>query len=191
MALTAKQQRFVDEYLIDLNATQAAIRAGYSEKTANEQASRMLANVNIQQLIQNAINNRSIKTEITQERVLLEIARLAFNDPRKAFDKNGAILPIKEWPDEVAAAVSSIKINETKVDGVVVGETKEIKFWDKGKQIELAGRHLAMFTDKITQTIKSTVDIENMPDDELLRELAHLEKINAAIKSKRKSINHS
>lgn len=191
MALTAKQQRFVDEYLIDLNATQAAIRAGYSEKTANEQASRMLANVNIQQLIQNAINNRSIKTEITQERVLLEIARLAFNDPRKAFDKNGAILPIKEWPDEVAAAVSSIKINETKVDGVVVGETKEIKFWDKGKQIELAGRHLAMFTDKITQTIKSTVDIENMPDDELLRELDQLEKINAAIKSKRKSINHS
>ena len=191
MALTAKQQRFIDEYLIDLNATQAAIRAGYSEKTAGKIGQENLIKPEIQVIIAESVAKRSKRTEITQDRVLLEIARLAFNDPRKAFDKNGAILPIHEWPDEVAAAISAIKINETKVDGVVVGETKEIKFWDKGKQIELAGRHLAMFTDKITQTIKSTIDIENMPDDELLKELEHLDKINAAIKSKRKSIGNT
>lgn len=151
MALNAKQQAFCDEYIIDFNATQAAIRAGYSEKTSYSHGQRLLNDVEIQKEISKKQIERSKRTEITQDRVLLEIARLAFNDPRKAFDDNNALLPVKQWPDEVAAAVSSIKINEIKdSEGNHIGETKEIKFWDKGKQIELAGRHLGMWNDKLT-----------------------------------------
>ena len=81
--LTPKQQRFVEEYLIDLNATQAAIRAGYSEKTANEQASRLLANVNVSAAVQAAMQERSKRTEITQDEVLRrwwELANVDVNE---------------------------------------------------------------------------------------------------------------
>lgn len=81
---------------------------------------------------------------------MLEIARLAFNDPRRAFDAQGALLPIQQWPDEVAAAISSIKITEQKnQEGEIVGVNKEVRFWDKPKAIDLAGRHLGMFNDKL------------------------------------------
>jgi phage terminase small subunit len=146
--LNERQAKFVKEYLLDLNATQAAIRAGYTEKSAFVTASRMLSNAKIQDAINKQVKARSERTDISQDRVLLEIARLAFNDPRKAFDDNNSLLPIKQWPDEVAACISSIKVNEMIVDGVAVGTTKEIKFWDKSKNLELAGRHLKMFTDK-------------------------------------------
>ena len=167
MALEDRQQAFCQEYIIDFNATQAAIRAGYSKKTANEQASRLLTNVNIQAEVQRQIEIRSKRTEVTQDRVLLEIARLAFNDPRKAFDDAGNLLPVQQWPDEVAAAISSIKVTEIKSNSEEDTRSylNEIKFWDKGKQIELAGRHLAMFTDNVKQSgeIKTVSRIEIVP----------------------------
>jgi phage terminase small subunit len=144
--MTPKQSRFVEEYLIDLNATQAAIRAGYSAKTAGVNADKLLKNIKIKESIQALRAERSEKTGIESSRVLLEIARLAFNDPRKAFDDNGALLPIQQWPDEVAAAISSIKVfEETNADGEVVGFNKEIKFWDKNKSLDMASRHLGMY----------------------------------------------
>jgi phage terminase small subunit len=73
MALTDKQQRFVDEYLIDLNATQAAIRAGYSQKTAQEQASRLLSNVMVSKAIEEAKKARESRTEVTQDWVVHEM----------------------------------------------------------------------------------------------------------------------
>lgn len=172
-SLTKKQQTFVDEYLVDLNATQAAIRTGYSSKTANRIATELLSKPVIQAEIEESVKKRSARTEITQDRVLLEIARLAFNDPRKVFDKNNALLPIHEWPDDVAAAISSIKVLEYKVDGEVVGETKEVKFWDKGKQLELAGKHLRMLTEKIEHTGKNggPIQTSDITKDQLLSEL--------------------
>ena len=74
--LTEKQRRFVDEYLIDLNATQAAIRAGYSAKTANEQGARLLANVSIQQAISEKMAERSKRTGVNQDRVVQELAKI-------------------------------------------------------------------------------------------------------------------
>lgn len=151
MKLSIKQELFCNEYLTDLNGCQAAIRAGYSKKTAQEQSSRLLSTVKVQKRLSELMKSRSDKTKITNERVLIEIARIAFNDPRRAFDQNGNLLPIKDWPEDVAAAISSIKINETKIagsdDGVIT--TKEIKFWSKDKQLELAGKHLGMFIEKI------------------------------------------
>jgi len=97
-----------------------------------------------------AINREVAEKEYrkTEGQVIQEIARLAFNDPRNCFDNDGNLLPIKDWPVEVAATISSIKVVEKRAGDDVTTEVKEIKFWDKGKQIELAAKHLGMLVDK-------------------------------------------
>lgn len=86
MALNAKQRRFLDEYLIDLNATQAAIRAGYSAKTASSQGERLLRNVEVQALLTERMKAREKRTEITQDKVLAELAKIGFADIRRALN---------------------------------------------------------------------------------------------------------
>ncbi len=115
--LTPKQQRFVEEYLVDLNATQAAIRTGYSEKTACEQASRLLANVKVSAAVAEARKRLADKSGITLERVQQEYARLAFLDIRKAFDADGNLKPIHELDDDTAAAVSGLEVEVRRVPG--------------------------------------------------------------------------
>ncbi len=93
------------------------------------------------------------KFDIDQNRILLEISRIAFSDPRKAFDENGNLLPVQEWPDEVAAVISSIKVNEIKFGSDnITSQIKEVKFWDKGKQLDLAARIFDMVADKLKVT---------------------------------------
>lgn len=138
--LTPKQKRFVEEYLIDLNATQAAIRAGYSPKTANAQAGRMLVNVSIQEEIQRQRNKRSERTEIKQDHVLKELASIGFSRYTDIVNIRRGVIFVRdteELPDSVKAAISSIRYN---ADGAV-----EVKLCDKNKALELIGRHLGMF----------------------------------------------
>lgn len=173
--LTPKQAAFVAEYIIDWNGSKAAVRAGYSEKTSRQIAEEMLSKPHIMAAIQEQVKARESRTLVTQDRVLLEIARLAFNDPRRAFDENGDLLPIKQWPDDVAAAISSIEIDAIcDGDGMVIGHTKKVKFWDKGKQLELAGRHLQMFTDKIN--VAATVKSVQMSQEEIEAEIKKIER---------------
>lgn len=150
--LTPKQKRFVDEYLIDLNATQAAIRAGYSPKTANEQGARLLANVSIAQTIQKAMQDREQRTEITQDRVLQEYARLAFYDPRKLFQPDGTPKPIEALDDDTAAALAGLEVREefegTGQDRVFTGYTKKYKLANKLGALDSLARHLDMFDGK-------------------------------------------
>lgn len=87
--MTPRSSDFVDEYLVDLNATQAAIRAGYSEKTAYSIGQRLLKNVEVQKMIANRMEERSKRTEITQDRVLTDIELIKQDAMRKSFDKNG------------------------------------------------------------------------------------------------------
>lgn len=91
MALTPKQRQFVQEYLIDLNATRAAARAGYSEKTAYSSGQRLLKNVEIQTEIQRATAERERRTEITQDRVLEELGKVAFH---RASDRSDSVLRV-------------------------------------------------------------------------------------------------
>ena len=97
MALTPKQERFVQEYLVDLNATAAAKRAGYNEKTAYSMGQRLLKKVEIQNSIQEAQRSLQDRTEVTQERIIAETAKLAFFDARKLFDKTGDRCPYRNW----------------------------------------------------------------------------------------------
>jgi phage terminase small subunit len=142
--LTRKRQRFVEEYLIDLNATQAAVRAGYSSKTANEQAVKLLANLSDE--IGKSLAERSKRTEVTADRVVKELARIAFVDFRQvaSWGPDGIrLLSSDDLSDDEAAIIS--EVSETRSES---GGSLKAKRFDKIKALELLGRHLGMFVDK-------------------------------------------
>jgi phage terminase small subunit len=159
MALTPKQARFVDEYLIDLNATQAAIRAGYSEKTAYSAGERLLRNVEVAEAIAAKRKRLEVKTEITQERVLLEYARIAFLDPRKLLDNTGRPLPIQELDDDTARGIAGIKVVDkytpsTEEGGLPdISTVLEYRLVDKKGALDSVARHLGMFNDKLNLNV--------------------------------------
>lgn len=151
--LTPNQQRFVDEYLVDLNATQAAIRAGYSAKTAHVQGTRLLGIARVSEAVAEAQKEREQRTRITADRVLQELARIAFFDPRKAYNEDGSVKPIPEMDDDTAAAVAGFEVNEVNSGGdSPVGVIKKIRFSSKDTAITLAMRHLGMLRDKVDVT---------------------------------------
>lgn len=164
MKLTPKQQRFVAEYLVDLNATQAAIRAGYSKKTAAQIGEENLRKPDIASAVAFAKQERAKKTEITAERVLQELSRIAFFDPRRLLNADGSPKPINELDDDTAAVLAGMDITE-EFDGYgegrkFIGYTKKVKVSDKVAALGLAMRHLGMLNDKlqvgggITVTVK-------------------------------------
>lgn len=146
--LPPKQQKFVAEYLVDLNATQAAMRAGYSKKTAHSQGPRLLDNVEIKAAIAKAQEKRGARTEITADRVLQELARIGFSDIRNIFDDNGNLRSPKNWSDATAAAVSSVEVVTRSLGEGDVEYVHKIKVWDKNSALEKIGKHLGMFVDK-------------------------------------------
>ncbi len=145
--MTAKQRRFCDEYLIDLNATQAAIRAGYSPKTANEQGARLLANVSVQEAIAKAMAERSKRTGISQDRVIQELARIAFVNQQNVINPEDASVKEDATEDDLAC-IQSVKVKT--MDGAK-GKLveREVRLNDKMKALELLGKHLGMFKDKL------------------------------------------
>lgn len=158
--LTPKQETFAREYLIDLNATKAAFRAGYSPKTAEIQGYQLLRNSLVAAKVQELMDKRATKSEITSDRVLTEIGKLAFADIRKVFDESGQLLPVHMLPAEVAASISSIEVVTSRIPGgepTDVEHTSKIKFWDKRGSLELLGKHLKLFTDKIELEVGDTL----------------------------------
>lgn len=141
--LTIKQETFVAEYLVDLNATQAAIRAGYSAKTANEQGSRLLANVSVQKLIQERMDKRSERTEITADYVLKTIQDTIerCSQAKPVFDKSGK--PVLIVNEEEQTIVPMYAFDPSSVL----------------RGAELLGKHLKLFTDKTEVTGKDGKDL--------------------------------
>lgn len=154
--LTEKQQRFVDEYLIDLNATQAAIRAGYSVKTANEQGSQNLAKLSIQQAIAEQMAERSKRTGINQDRVVLELAKIALVKMTDIVDSQGRIKSDAS-PDDLAC-IESVKYKKSESDTGSSVE-REVKIASKLKALELLGKHLGMWNDKLDVNITQPIVI--------------------------------
>ena len=144
--LTDKQQQFVDEYLIDLNATQAAIRAGYSVKTANEQGSQLLAKLSIQQEIAEKMAERSRRTGVNQDRVVLELAKIAFVKLTDIIDEKGKIKDTATEDD--LACLEGYKYKYSDTDSGYSVE-REVKLSSKMKALELLGKHLGMWNDKV------------------------------------------
>nr|WP_038289860.1 terminase small subunit [Acetivibrio straminisolvens] len=155
--MTDKQQRFIEEYLIDLNATQAAIRAGYSPKTAKEIGSENLSKPNIRARIEQAMAERSKRTGINQDRVLRELARIAFVNAADVINFDSATIAEGASEDDTAA-IASVKVKTIPTpDGE--GIEREIRLADKLKALELCGKHLGMFNDKVDANVPVTVVI--------------------------------
>jgi phage terminase small subunit len=160
--LSPMQAAFVREYLVDLNATKAAIRAGYSAHTAQEQSSRLLSKVIIINAVQKAQQKRTARVEVTADRVLMELSRLAFGDARAIFTANNELKSPADWPDELAAAISGVEVVTVSKGEGAVEYVSKVKFWDKGRALELLARHLGMLNDKLslgTQDGKPLVQI--------------------------------
>lgn len=156
MALTPKQKIFADEYLIDLNATRA-YKVAYpnvkKDEVAKAAGSRLLTNVNVADYVQKRMDERSHRTEITQDMVLQELARLGFFDIRKLFDDHGKPLDISMIDDDTAACIAGMDVLDaydgSGEDKEFIGYIKKYKLSDKLKALELLGRHLGMFRDKV------------------------------------------
>ena len=141
--MTKKQKRFVEEYLIDLNATQAAIRAGYSPATAKEIGCENLTKPNIAAAVSQAMAARSRRTGINQDRVLQELARIGFAKITDVVDPETAkIRP--DASDDDLACIQSIKIKPSEF-----GTEREVKLYDKKSALVDLGKHLGLFKDKV------------------------------------------
>lgn len=164
--LTPKQQRFVEEYLIDLNATQAAIRAGYSEKTAKSIGQENLTKPDIQKAIEEAQNKRTEQTQIDAAYVLRRLVEIDQMDVLDIMDDDGNVKPLRDWPKIWRQYISNIETISLD-DGE--GWLKKIKWPDKVKNLELLGRHVSVgaFKDKVEHSGK--LEIQSLSDlmDEL------------------------
>ena len=167
MKLTPKQMRFVDEWLIDFNGKQAAIRAGYSAKTAEATAARLLRNVKVQAEISRRQKELQKRTEVSQDRVVKELARIAFSDMTDYAQVETRMI---EKDDGTEVSYQAVALKETAelsaeqraaLAGIKQGANGiEVKLHDKIKALELLGRHIGMFTDKLE--VKGAIDIASV-----------------------------
>jgi len=172
--LTPKRRLFADEYLKDLNATAAFRRAGYkatTDKAAAAEASRIKADPAVAAYIAERMQAREDRTEIHQDRVLKELARIAFFDPRKLFDEAGNLLPVGELDEDTAAVLAAIDVTELPSgEDAIQTLTKKLKLVDKKGALELTMRHLGMFNDK--QTVRH--EFADLSDTEIEARIAAL-----------------
>lgn len=176
--LTWLQKGFVMEFPKDLNGTKAVIRAGYSERSAAVQASRLLRNAKVQVALQKAMQDRAARTEITQDRVLREIARIAFS----------SIGEFTEWSEAGMRTIDSDKLSEDQlaaISEVTAAVTRRgyqvrVKLHDKLKALELAARHLGLeaaavqvYNDNRQQTLVFKVEYDDDGAPRALEAAAH------------------
>ena len=163
--LTRKQQLFVDEYLVDLNATQAAIRAGYSPHTAYSIGSRHLTKPEIEDAVDNALALRANRTRVNSDMVVLELAKIAFINPADMIDMATGIVRTDASKNDTAV-ISSVKVKITPKGDTEITE-REIKTYDKIKALELLGKHIGMFRDtfKIEGGVPVVI-VDDLGDDD-------------------------
>lgn len=162
--MTKKQKRFIEEYLIDLNATQAAIRAGYSPDTAKAIGCENLTKPDIRAYIDRAMAERSKRTGVNADRVVQELAKIAFVNATEVIDPKTATVKEDALPEDTAA-IQSVKVKTFGEDGL----EREIKMADKLKALEMLGRHLGMFKDKLE--LSGGLDTEKTKLDDLIQQM--------------------
>ena len=152
--MAAKQVAFVQEYLLDLDASKAVVRAGYhaTGQRAAEIGYQLLQKPPVQEAIREALAARAKRTEISQDRTLKEIARVAFLDPLELFANDGTLLPLNKMPEDARRAIASLEVEElwegTGKDRIAIGRLKKIKLVSKEGTLTLVGRHLGIFNEK-------------------------------------------
>jgi len=152
--LNNKEKVFVQEYLVDLDTERAALAAGYSRTVAHTKAYQWVSNgktkPHVLKAIKEAFDSRAERTQITQDMVLREYAKIAFFDPRQLFDSNGNLIPLNELPADVAAALTVFDVKESLDNkGNCIGNVKKIKFAHKPSALNSLAKHLGMFVDRM------------------------------------------
>lgn len=183
--MTLRQQRFCDEYLIDLNATQAAIRAGYSEKRASEQAYQLLQKTTVQDYIRKKKMERIERTEIAQDMVLRELALIAFSNAAdyaaviekdamaevdgqmiQLFDSEGN--PVKYRTVEPVLTENLTESQKRALSVIKKGRDGfEVKPYDKVRALELIGKHIGMFEEKVAVSGEGNNPMAGLTTEEL------------------------
>lgn len=173
-ALTPMQDKFCREYIITMNFAEAARRAGYSDKVANNSAKKFLENPVIKARLEELQAPTMARYEITAEKIIHELYRIATCDIGQAFNEDGTMKPIHEIPEDVRRAIQAVEVEQlfdgTGADRYQVGHTKKIRFWDKNKALEMLGKHFKLYTDKIIVdgkvTLEQLVAAANQKDEE-------------------------
>lgn len=169
--LTSKQIRFCQEYIVDMNATQAAIRAGYSEKSAMEQGYQLLQKTPVRQKVDELKVAQQKRIEISADTILRELLRLATVDVTQAFDERGWLKDLKDIPEDVRRAISGLEIQELfqgeGEDRHIIGVVRKLRFYDKIKPLELLGKHIKLFADRIEHSGPDGKPIETINKNQI------------------------
>lgn len=145
LKLTPKQRIFIAEYMIDLNATQAAIRAGYSEDTAGSIGQENLKKPAILEAIEKRMEERAKRTEVTSDRIVNETAKLAFFNAKNLFNEDGTPKGIHEIDDDTAAAISGIEVVTVGNAEYGLGQITKYKVSDKNSALDKLYKHNGLY----------------------------------------------
>ncbi len=162
MALTDKQEMFCREYLIDLNATQAAIRAGYSAKTANRTASENMSKPDIQSRIAELKAKRNEDVSINAAYVLNRLVEIDQMDVLDIMTSTGELKPVTQWPKVWRTTLSGLDVIEMAAEGNTTSLLKKIKWPDKVKNLELIGKHIDV--QAFREQVKTEHVVESISD---------------------------
>jgi phage terminase small subunit len=159
LALNEQQERFAHEYVVDLNATQAAIRAGYSPKTAASQGERLLRNVEIRQIVEKSQAERLAAVKLTAETTLEAIRRPLAADVRKLFTEKGNVKPLQELSDEEAALIGGFEVilKNAKAGDGVTDEVLKLRLVDRSRYVEMAAKHFSLLTEKLDVNVNVNI----------------------------------
>jgi len=160
--LTTQQRIFCAEFLIDLKVGAAAERAGFSAS----RGTALMKRQDIREFIGNLMQRRAERLVVNQNNILEELSAIGFSDIRSVFDADGKLLNVADLGGPAAHALAAFKVREVETDDGRITRTTEIKFSDKLKALELAGRHLGLFI----ENRHMTVDFTDMDDEELLKQ---------------------
>lgn len=175
--LTERQARFVAEYLVDLNAAKAAVRAGYSVKVGKQTGSRLLGNVAVQAAITAGQGKRLAKIDLTAENVLEQLRRIIMFDPATMYDDRGCLLPVRDMPPEARSMLSGVEVDQlfegSGAERTQTGVVSKVKFWNKADSLKAAMSHLALLA-PVKHEHTGDFVVRNMSDEEVRARVATL-----------------
>lgn len=180
--LSPKQERFCQEYAKDLNGTRAAIRAGYAERSAAEQAARLLTIDKVFSRVSELKAEQTKRLGLDADLILREMLAIARADVTEAFDDMGGLRPFREWPPELRKALSGLEVAEL-FDGrgdekTAIGLLKKVRFWDKNKALEGLAKHLRLLTERHEHSGPDGKPIEyqsHLSDEQIEARIAQLQ----------------
>lgn len=163
--LTAKQKKFCEQYVIDCNGTQGAIRAGYSKNTAYSIAEQLLRKLEVKEYIQKLQAEIEERSRVKADDVINELAKIAFSDVGKIFTTDNRILDVTQMEENQTRAIQSVEVDELREGDMTIGTTKKVKLYDKIRALEALGKHFGIFERDNKQKATGVVTVFKLPEN--------------------------